>query len=160
MTDAWTPLAETTLSSSASDVTFGSLGSSYRDLLIIATIDNSANTELFIQFNGDTSTYVSLRLQGAGTTAAANTHSGTSMRLVGNGDIMTDFSFQAVINIFDYASTAVHKNVLSRTSSSNGIDLTAGRWPSTSAITSVKLSPNTGTFEAGSKFQLWGLNII
>jgi len=158
MTDAWTPLAELTLTTSESDVVFSSIGGSYRDLVVVTNIDGSAQTELFIRFNGDTGSYVSLRLQGAGGTAAANTHSGNGMRLVGNGDIKTDFTFNSVIHIFDYASTSVHKHVLSRTNSSQGLDLCTGRWVNTSAITSVTLYPATGTFETGSTFQLWGLN--
>lgn len=157
-TNTYTALATTTLSGSASSVTFGSISGSYRDLIVVANIDNSTNTELFIEFNGDSSTsYYSTRMQGNGTTFGYNNHTGPAMRLVGNGDIMTDFSFVAVIQLNDYSATDKHKPVLSRTNSSNGVDACLGRWANTSAITSIRLIPNSGTFEASSTFSLFGI---
>lgn len=156
-TNTYTSLGTITLSASASDVTFSNISGSYRDLVIVARVDGSTNTELFIEFNGSTTGYTSRRMQAAGTTVAFNTHTGPAMRLVGNGDIMTDDTFSAIIELHDYSTTDKHKPVLSRTGSSNGLDICAGRWTNTSAITSIRLIPNSGTFEAPSIFSLYGI---
>lgn len=157
-TATYTALATTVLSASASDVTFGNIGNGYRDLIVIARVDGSVTTELFIRFNGDaTTSYYSTRMQGNGTTEGYNTHVGPAMRLVGNGDIMTDNTFSATIQLNDYSTTDKHKPVLSRTGSSNGIDACVGIWTNINPITSVTLIPNSGTFESGSTFSLYGI---
>lgn len=152
-------LNQITLSGSASSVIFSNIPQGYGDLIVKANIDNSTNTELFIRFNEATNlSYTSVRMQGTGSVAGYNTHSSTAgMRVVGNGDIMTDFTHTATIQLNDYSATDKHKNVLSRTGSSNGIDACSGRWHSTAAITSVMLYPNAGTFETDSTFSLYGV---
>jgi len=158
-TPTYTALATTTLSSSASSVTFSDISSSYRDLTCVVYADGTAQTELYIRFNSDTgSTYTAVRMQGSGTSAGYNTYSGTNgMRLVGNGDIMTNFSFTAMIHVQDYSATDKYKTLLSRTNSSNGVDACVGNWPSTSAISSITLYPNSGSFDTGSTFSLFGV---
>jgi hypothetical protein len=152
-------ISSTTLAASSSSVTFGSLPQTYRDLVLIVNADGTSQTELYVRMNGDTgSTYTAVRMQANGTTTASTTYSGTGgMRLNGNGDIMTDFSFNAVIQLLDYSATDKHKTLLSRTNSSNGVDANAGRWPSTSAITSVTAYPAAGSFDVGSTFNLFGI---
>lgn len=159
-TPTYTALGTTTLSSSASSVTFSNISSSYRDLTCVVYADGTAQTELYIRFNNDTSsTYTAVRMQGSGTAAGYNTYSGTGgMRIVGNGDIMTNFSFTATIHVPDYSATDKSKTLLSRTNSSNGVDACAGNWPSTSAISSITLYPNSGSFDTGSTFSLFGVS--
>ena len=158
-TPTYTALANITLGSSASSVSFSSIPASFRDLVLVINADGTSQTELYVRMNGDTaSTYTAIRMQGSGSVAASATYSGTGgMRLNGNGDIMTDFSFNAVIQLLDYSATDKHKLLLSRTSSSGGVDANAGRWPSTSAITSVRAYPNVGSFDVGSTFALYGI---
>lgn len=152
-------IASTTIAAATSSVVFGSLPQTYRDLVLIVNADGTSQTELYVRMNEDTaSTYTAVRMQGSGSTTASTTYSGTGgMRLNGNGDIMTNFSFNAVIQLLDYSATDKHKTVLSRTSSSQGVDANAGRWPSTSAITSVRAYPFAGSFDVGSTFNLYGI---
>ena len=147
------------LSSSASSILFSDIPQGYGDLVVVAHIDGSTQTELYIRFNENTSiTYSSVRMQGSGSVAGYNTHSSTSgMRLVGNGDIVTNFSHTAIIQLNDYSATDKHKNVLSRTGSTIGVDACSGRWQSTTAINSVMLYPAAGTFETNSTFSLYGV---
>jgi hypothetical protein len=158
-TATYIPIANITLDVASSSVTFSSIPATYSDLVLIINADGTSQTELYVRMNGDTdSTYTAVRMQANGTTTASTTYSGTGgMRLNGNGDIMTDFSFNAVIQLLDYSSTDKHKTLLSRTSSSGGVDANAGRWPSTSAITSVRAYPNVGSFDVGSTFALYGI---
>jgi hypothetical protein len=157
----YTQINSVTLAATASSVTFSGLptNGTYRDLVLAVNADGTSQTEFYIRMNGDTSsTYTSVRMQGSGSTNASATYSGTGgMRLNGNGDIMTNFSFNAAIQLLDYSATDKHKTLLSRTSSSQGIDACAGRWPSTSAITSVTVYPYAGSFDIASTFSLYGI---
>jgi hypothetical protein len=155
----YTQINSLTLAAASTSVTFSSIPQNFRDLVLLINADGTSQTELYVRMNGDTgSTYIAVRMQGSGTTNASTTYSGTGgMRLNGNGDIMTNFSFNAVIQLLDYSATDKHKTLLSRTSSSNGVDANAGRWPSTSAITSVTSYPAAGSFDIGSTFTLYGI---
>jgi hypothetical protein len=152
-------IASSILAASASSVLFGDIPQTYRDLVLVINADGTSQTELYVRMNGDTaSTYTAVRMQASGSTTASTTYSGTNgMRLNGNGDIMTDFSFNAIIQLLDYSATDKQKTLLSRTNSSGGVDANAGRWPSTSAITSILAYPFTGSFDVGSTFALYGI---
>ena len=160
-TPTYDPISSTTLAASASSVTFSGFPTdgTYRDLVLIINADGTSQTELYIRMNGDSSsTYTSIRMQGSGSVAASATYSGTGgMRLNGNGDIMTNFSFSAIIQLFDFSTTNKHKTILSRTNSSQGVDACVGRWPSTSAMTSLTAYPASGSFDVGSTFNLYGI---
>lgn len=153
-----TALSKITLQEASSLVTFSSIPSTYRDLVVVVNADNSVQTELFARFNGDSgNNYYTVRMQASGvSTGSASTSAASGARLNGNGDIMTDFSFNATITALDYSATDKHKLALSRTNSSNGVDACTFRWASTAPITSVTLFPNSGTFEVGSTFALFG----
>jgi len=157
-TPTYIPLATTTLASSASSVTFSSIDQSYGDLVLVSNIDASAFSEFRMRVNGDTgSNYPSVRMQGSGSTTNSATFNFTYFRFNGNSDMDTDFSFISVIQVMDYSATDKHKTFLVRANSSNGVDAHAGRWGSTSAITSLEIFPSTGTLESGSTFSLYGI---
>lgn len=152
-------LNQITLAAASSSVTFSNIPQNYGDLVLVCNVDGTVQTELYIRINGDAAaTYTSVRMQGSGSTYASATYSGTNgMRLNGNGDIMTNFSFNAIIQFQDYSAVDKHKTLLSRTNSSNGVDAAAGRYPSTNAITSITPYPNSGSFDIGSTFSLYGV---
>ena len=158
-TATYTPLANVTLGSTASGVTFSSIPATYRDVILVVNASSSIQTELFLRFNSDTgSNYNTVRMQGSGSLAAsASTSNATGARLNGNGDIMTTPSFNAVIQLLDYSATDKHKAALSRTSSAGGVDACAVRWANTNAITTILAYPTTGTFSSGSTFNLFGV---
>lgn len=155
----YTQINSVTLAASSSSVSFSSIPQNFRDLVLVINASGTSQTELYVRMNEDTaSTYTAVRMQGNGTTNASTTYSGTGgMRLNGNGDIMTNFSFNAVIQLLDYSATDKHKTLLSRTNSSGGVDANAGRWPSTSAITSVRAYPFVGSFNIGTTAVLYGI---
>jgi len=158
-TPTYTPLATITLASTDSEIVFSSIPATYRDLILISNADGTTQTEMFMRFNGDTgSNYNTVRMQGSGSvTGSASTSNATGARLNGNGDIMTNFSFNAVIQVMDYSATDKHKSALSRTNSSNGVDACAVRWASNTAINSVTVYPASGSFEVGSTFSLYAI---
>lgn len=158
-TATYIALANLTLTGTDAEVTFSSVPNSYRDLVVVVNADGTQQTELFVRVNGDTgANYNTVRMQGSGSvTGSASTTNATGARLVGNGDIMTDFSFSAIIQLLDYSATDKHKTGLSRTNSSNGVDACAFRWANTNAITSVTVYPAAGSFDVGSTFALYGI---
>ena len=62
-------------------------------------------------------------------------------------------------DLLDYSATDKHKTILVRFgSNSDSIALAAaGRWASTSAITSIRIYRETGSFAIGSTFELYGV---
>lgn len=158
-TATYIALANLTLTGTDAEITFASIPNTYRDLVIITNTDNTAQADYYLRFNGDTgSNYNRVTGQGTGSVASYNSSTNaTFMRLNGNADLASDFTHNAIIQIMDYAVTDKHKCVLSRTNSSYGVDMTAGRWASTNSITSVTIYPSTGNFESGSTFALYGI---
>jgi hypothetical protein len=160
---AYTALANTTLSSTASQVLFSSINGSYRDLVIVVNSAISSGTaNLFIQFNSDGgNNYSFVTMYGTGNATWASQAVTTAVMYAGYGttDLSTEFKSNHQINILDYSATDKHKPVLFRTNHSDyQTHAAAGRWASTSAITSVVIKPTSSTFAAGSSFSLFGVS--
>jgi hypothetical protein len=59
----------------------------------------------------------------------------------------------------DYSATDKHKTVLSRANNAaNGVTAIAGRWASTSAITSIVLTFQSSSLATGSTVALYGVS--
>ena len=163
-------LETTTLTTSASSVTFSGLGaySGYKHLqirLVGRTTRTASNEDVSITFNSDTSTsYTYHSLQGDGssvTSSSAGTNSSTfAVRLPGNNEAANLFGSQ-VWDLLDFSSTS--KNTTLRVlggfvGSISRIGLTSGAWLNTAAVTTVGLTPSSGNnFITGSRFSLIGV---
>lgn len=151
MPATYEPIATTTLGSAQSSVTFSTISGSYTDLVLIvaATTDT-----LKVQFNSDTgSNYSRTYIYGDGSSATSGrSTSGTFFYIAGG-------SPSATLNyIQNYSNTTTYKTVLSRGNAvSNGVDASVSLWRSTSAITSITLTPNSGTIASGSVLTLYGI---
>lgn len=157
-------IASQTLASSAASITFSSIAGTYTDLRIVLVSTQSVSTLLLMQFNSDTSTnYSSTFIYGDGTTASvSNVINVARIALTGNGATSgstTVPNFNAV-DIFSYAGST-YKTILTRDSLDlNGTGETlsqVGLWRSTSAITSIKLYPNSGNLNTGTTATLYGI---
>ncbi len=172
--NSYESIATTTLSSSASSVTFSSIPATFEHLQIRAIARNTGTgNDVFtaLRFNGtggSTFQYATHYLFGTGSTtvAGANAPSVTdifSMVTWGSGSSMNSNVFSAgIIDILDYRSTSKNKTV--RTLSGvdgNGpgqIDLTSGLWfASPVAVTQIELLPQSGSFAQYSSFALYGI---
>jgi hypothetical protein len=160
-TPTYTPLANITLGSLASSVTFSSINQSYKDLILVtdATITQANSTDAFgLRFNGDAgSNYTWVRMVGASSTPSSGT--GTSTYAF-NGVIGDANRRPSIFQIMDYSATDKHKTTLSRSSGSFGNWTMAAvtRWANTAAITSVLLRSDGGyNFAVGSTFALYGI---
>lgn len=153
---AYVALANITLGSSVSSVSFSSINQGYKDLILVGQGTHSSSAAIIIRFNGDTaSNYNSLEYVGDGS-------SGSRIGVTNNSSYEVGF-FRTTISqfhcsIFDYSATDKQKgSIIRQDSAGNSTIFRSGRWNSTSAITSFVISVNSGTFSAGSTFALYGI---
>jgi len=157
-------LETTTLTSTATSVTFSGLGaySDYKHLQIRAVVRNT--TEPYLRFNGDSgSNYKDHTLRGIGTSVQSTSlGSGTSIPISMNdsGGGSNQRYGAGVIDILDFSNSS--KNTTTRALTGKvdpdvypAISLQSGAWFNTSAITSIVFGG--GTFQAGSRFSLYGI---
>ena len=162
MATALTPLANLTLGGSQATVTFSSISGAYRDLRLVMQTQASALATWVVQFNSDTGAnyhYVTASGDGASTFSVSNTGANYCVLLnKALGD--TTVNWTCSVDVMDYSATDKHKSLLIRTSNAaRATETLAGRWGSTSAVTSlVVYSPGGQTFAAGSTFALYGVS--
>jgi hypothetical protein len=151
-TATYIALATTTLTTTTSSVTFSSIPATYRDLVLIAAGSVDTDRGANIQFNNDTGTNYSIVFMfGQGT--SANSEQYTGQTSIGFG------AFQPnginIHHIMDYSATDKHKTVLGRRDTNTYTLAGAGRWASTSAITSIKF--NSTNMQSGTVLTLYGI---
>ena len=161
-------IATTTVGSGgAANVEFTSIPATYTHLQIrfIARDSGNATGEINAQFNSDTaSNYSFHQIYGSGTSVAASGNGSTAYTKVGE---ITGTSYNAsifgvgIIDILDYKDTNKYKTVRSLTGEEHNTSFSylvfiSGNWRSTSAITTIKLTP-TNTFGQYSQFALYGI---
>ena len=157
-TPTFQPIANITLASTASTVTFSGISQGFRDLVLIVSglITTTVVDATTIQFNGDTaSNYYQVLMTGDGTsaTSASGNFGSIYAGISNNSDSIS------IINIMDYSAADKHKSVISRGNSATGARTraVAGRWANNSPITSIVVSNVSTTFAAGSTFNLYGV---
>lgn len=158
---AMVALANVTLGSSASTVTFSSIAGTYRDLMLVVSASAAASNSYLIRLNGDTgSNYYSVVAEGNGSSTGSGSHSATT-------SLFSTYNYNAVSTTFgsyvhhfiDYSATDKHKTVLGRVNDSSQVtSMVAGRWANTNAITSIQIRTFSSTFAAGSTFALYGVS--
>ena len=141
--------------SAVSTVTFSSIPSTYKHLMMRFNLVNSYSGDTYrIQFNSDTSTanYVTHTLYGNGSTVgAAGAASGTFgfIRLFYSSSVITTYPNIGIVDVFDYTNTNKNKTVkalvgANNNSSTGEIEVDSGVWLSTAAVTSLTFSAITG----------------
>jgi hypothetical protein len=163
MATALTPIAWQSLGTTATSVTFSSIPGTYRDLMLVCQYSTSSATYVKIQFNGDAgANYYFVTAYGNGTTTGGSGNSSQTNIYdnLGGNDNSTSLSLLQM-HVLDYSTTDKTKTALVRmsnaTSGSPVAEMSAQRWASTSAITSVVLTSNAGNFAIGSTFALYGV---
>jgi len=160
----YTPLATSTLGSTAASVTFSSISGAYTDLVLVVRAKvgaSSANNYLTIG-NGTVDTganYSRTRFSGDGSSAlsARNTNaSGAYLDAYGDTD-STEFNSVQFAHIMNYSNTTTYKTILCRANrASLGVDAIVNLWRSTAAINIITVN-SSGTYAVGSTFQLFGI---
>lgn len=159
-TPTYTPLANLTLGSTATTVTFTSISQSYRDLILVVNGKATAGENPTFRFNADTgSNYPQVNMYGNGSSATSAATNSTWFWLAYGTNFSTDEPSNAIVNIMDYSATDKHKTVLIRDNKSSGsTEAQAGRWASTSAVNSIALKFNYGaSWAVGTTFTLYGI---
>lgn len=162
MAAALVPLQNITLGSTVTSVTFGSIPTSgFRDLRIVASIVYTGSGQGYsaLRFNGDTgANYNRVQMNGNGSAAQSNAIANETVAYLHNSSNDTNPT-QITVDIMDYSATDKHKLSLSRGNSASAqVSAIAGRWASTSAITSVTFLANlTGALPTGSTIALYGV---
>ena len=155
---------QTVGSGGASSITFTSIPSTYTHLQIRVTSLSAHNfSNTIVQFNGDTgANYTLHQLVGNGSAASAYGTGGQTNITVGQQGTST-YPGVEIMDILDYANTNKYKTVrdLSGTDS-NGtgqtlIILRSGVWMNTSAVTSITLTNDGGSYNQYSSFALYGI---
>lgn len=165
-------ISEQVLTGTVASVTFSSIPTGFRRLLLIAQARTSAVVEadaVLLRFNGDTAgNYDRQSLTGNSATASAGGSRAQSSIQIGSCEAANSraSNFSPVsVEIFGYTGNG-EKWILSRSAVFGNVSadadlflqVFAGRWRSTAAITSITLLPGTGpNFVAGSEFQLYGV---
>lgn len=160
-TTTYTPLANITLGSSASSVTFSNIPSTYRDLVLVVNGTTSVNADIGLRFNSDSAANYSFVYMGGNGSTTASGSSGSQSQIVLNAYAWRSSErTSCIINIMDYSATDKHKTVLSRNNVAGaGVDAFANRWANTNAITQVAFIVATGgaTLSSGSTLSLYGV---
>ena len=172
MADTYTLLEKITVGAAgASSVTFTSIPQTYTDLQILVSARSTRTSdfrdELFIRFNSDSGNNYSVRdLNGSGSTAG--TSSSLTTNYLKRGTTPTDNATASTfsnntIYIPNYTgsnqkSVSTEEVTENNSSTNNYLDLRAGLWTGTSAITSISLTPEVGpNFAQYSTFYLYGI---
>lgn len=163
MPSALVPLANITLGSSAATVTFSSISGSYRDLLLVAQPSSTSNlVGLRMRINSDTgSNYPQVVAFGDGSSAYSASNNDTYISLANGAAWTTTSNATVIVSLLDYSATDKHKPILERGNVIGTYPATvmsATRWASTSAITSIQLYFGSGNIAAGSTFALYGVS--
>lgn len=151
-------------SAGASFVEFTSIPDTYKHLQIRATWANSTGSDTWMRINNDTSNnYAAHFLNGNGSSASASAITGASAlgAYVGYSGSTTSFT-TAVLDVLDYTSTTKAKTTRSLTgydaNGSGQVYLFSSLWFATPAkITSLKITPASGTINQYSQFALYGI---
>jgi hypothetical protein len=161
-TSTYTPLANVTLASASASVTFGSIPSSFRDLILVANGASNITDEFaYLRFNGDTGSNYFWVQMGTNTSPPFSSSVGPTTSLRTSNFNASGNRVLTTVQIMDYSATDKHKTLLTRDntqfSSSLGLRALALRWANTSAITSVQYFTPTGSLSSGFTLSLYGI---
>ncbi len=161
MAITYEPIATTTLSSTATTVSFTSISGAYTDLVLITSIKASGgDTNQFMRFNSDTgSNYSSTNVYGDGTSALSTRQSSVDkINAVLSGYLTTGENAPGIYHIMNYSNTTTYKTMLSRFNhSAVVVQAEVSLWRSTSAITAIEIFTTPNSFASGSTFTLYGI---
>lgn len=169
MAVTYEPITSVTLDTTSSSVTFTSIPSTYTDLIVACSARFGSASGSKIRFNSDSASNYSLTYL-IGQSSSAGSGRITSAASIYNNLIWGDATISNqftpyTINIMSYANASVFKTLLWEYGTGGGLQGSnsevgriVGLWRSTSAISSIELSPwNATTYQAGSTFSLYGI---
>ena len=158
MASTYEPIYTTTLSSSASSITFSSVPQTYTDIIVSTVLTSTGGNQIVgARFNSDTgSNYSRTGLRGVGSAAETFTF--------GNESYLYSIAFaypyvsNSLIHIMNYSNTTTYKTILSRHNAAQNVtEVTTGLWRNTNAISTISLTISGNDFASGSTFTFYGI---
>jgi hypothetical protein len=162
-TSSYESIATVTATGGETQLNFTSIPATYKHLQIRGISRLSAQNYLAMQVNTDSGTnYARHQLSANGSTVSAyGSITPSQIVFIGSSPSAASTFGVLIINLIDYANTATYKTIRSfngyDTNGAGEVYLTSGLWRSTAAITGISLNANSGTYEAGSTFALYGI---
>lgn len=157
---------QTVGSGGAASVSFSNIPQTFTDLQLILSARQGAENAFDLTFNGSTSSYSVIRLQGDGSSASSNTASGhtSAIRVIGvesSGNTANTFS-NTQIYIPNYTSSNNKSVSIDGVNEANTseiyMNLAAGLWSNSATITSITITPRAGSLAEFSTFYLYGIS--
>ena len=167
MPNTFTKIASNTVSTAVSSITFSSIPATYTDLVIkvSARATYAANfQDINIRFNGSATGYSSRLLQGDGS-AATSANNASGALVWGANSVSANATANTFSNgevyIPNYTS-ANFKSISTDSVTENNataayIQVAAGLWSNTAAITSIEMYLGAGNYVQYSTFTLYGI---
>jgi hypothetical protein len=161
MASTYTPIATTTLGSSASSITFSSIPQTYTDLILITegigASGGSYDVDMNVRLNSDTgSNYSFTYIIGNGSSAFSNRGSNTSNGIVGG--VNDSGRSMSICHFNNYSNTNTYKTFIARINRPSLVAAFVNLWRSNSAISTIYLYPDSSkSFAAGFTFTLYGI---
>jgi hypothetical protein len=154
----YSTIATQTVTSATSSVSFGSIPSTYTDLVLVIEGTVTSNCGIQLLFNSNSaSNYSFTRMTGDGSTASSDRSSNaTFMEL---GYYVTTTRNMNIVQIMNYSNTTTFKTVLNRASAQSvniGAQAYVEMWRQTSAINSITINAS-GNLSSGSILTLYGI---
>lgn len=163
-TNSYESIATVTVGSGGSStITFSSIPSTYQHLQVRALVYASSAGNIQGRFNSDSgNNYARHYVYGDGASAAAGNDTSINYLNFGYVPSSSNYFSAAITDIFDYTSTSKNKTTRTLTGyDANGsglIILYSGLWFATpAAISSITITPQSGTFSQYSSFALYGI---
>lgn len=155
MTITYDLLASSVVGTSTPSVTFSSISSSYRDLIVVCRFTSANNTNFNFRLNGlSTSIY----FQNTIWNPTAWNPGGAQPNFYGTVVLNTQNDVLMNINIVGANQTDKHKNLIWKADESiSTTELHYGRCATTAAVSSITFFPASGNINVGSSFYLYGI---
>jgi hypothetical protein len=156
-------ISTVSLNTTQASVEFTGISGSYTHLQLRILQRSTTPNNVMMQYNSDTGTNYSWHeLFGEGANASTGAaSSATSMKATYLENIASGIVGVGVIDILDYKDTNKYKTMRALAGSDNNgsgyILFRSGLWRSTSAITSIKLTPASGSWDQYSSIALYGI---
>jgi hypothetical protein len=147
-TPTYVSLATISLTGNDSEIIFSSIPATYRDLiLVVAGTSDSAGRAFFVQLNLDSGN------QSAVYANQSSSYTDTDFYMSTNTT-----QFNATVQIMDYSATDKHKTMLVRSNlPTSEVWMGAGRWASTAAVNSVRVTRSGFNLNSGTRLSLYGI---
>ena len=157
----YTPLQSIQLVSTATTVTFSNIPQNYQDLVLMCADVSTRIDDIQITFNGDSSAVYSRQyLAGNGSGLEVGRSTNATKLQFGYWPSGTT-GFYDSINIMNYSNSTSYKTALCKYGQiGSWAGVIVGNWRKTDAITSITLTAQSNSFNAGSTFDLYGISPV